>query len=393
MDRVTAYPLEETTELDVLNTNKFAMIGLAKLAVAVLGTGPYLHGLACTPGAGLNISVGAGQIYKTGAIDATAYSSLGTDSHMIVKQGIALDSTVLSCPAPTSAGKSINYLVQIGYADVDTGDAILPFYNASNPALPYTGPGGSGASITTVRSAQCLVQVKAGAVATTGSQATPAADAGFVAAYVVQVDYGMSVVPSANITLAASAPFLTLTLPKAAPLDSPQLTGTPTVPDVAAGDSTAKASNTKFVGTAIANALVNTHLTGTPTVPDRTQLDNSASPANTHYVDEAIQSAVISAGGTPKYVNASFAAGSTGNYWTDTSAGPFTVTLPANPVGNNILEFHDISLSWGANFLTIDPGARQISGYAVSEKFILDVRAENAVGFWWDITNQVWRIK
>ncbi|MRW88879.1 hypothetical protein GJ699_02655 [Duganella sp. FT80W] len=208
MDRTIVYPLEETTETDLLNTNKFAMIALAKLAVAILGTGPHLHGLACTPGAGLTVSVAAGQILKTGAIDATAYSSLGADSHTILKQGLVLDATALSCPAPTTAGKSINYLVQIGYADTDTGGTVLPFYNASNPAIPFTGPGGSGAAVSTVRAAQCLVQVKAGAAANTGSQTTPAADSGFVAAYVVQVDYGMAAIPQANITVASGAPFL-----------------------------------------------------------------------------------------------------------------------------------------------------------------------------------------
>lgn len=208
MDRTIVYPLEETTDTDLLNTNKFAMIALAKLAVAILGTGPHLHGLACTPGAGLTVSVAAGQILKTGAIDATAYSSLGADSHTILKQGLVLDATVLSCPAPTTAGKSINYLVQIGYADTDTGGTVLPFYNASNPAIPFTGPGGSGAAVSTVRAAQCLVQIKAGAAANTGSQTTPAVDSGCVAAYVVQVDYGMAAIPQVNITVASGAPFL-----------------------------------------------------------------------------------------------------------------------------------------------------------------------------------------
>jgi hypothetical protein len=208
MDRATAYPNEETTEIDVLNTNKFAMIGLGKLALAIIGTGPVLHGLPCTPGAGLTVQVAAGQIYLVEQTDATAYSSLGVDTHTLVKQGLLLDPVSLNCPAPTTAGQAINYLVQIGYQDADTGPVVLPFYNASNPTVPYTGPGGNGAPVATVRSAQCLVAVKAGTAAAAGSQTTPAVDAGFVAAYVVTVPTGATSVASGNIVAAANAPFL-----------------------------------------------------------------------------------------------------------------------------------------------------------------------------------------
>lgn len=38
-----------------------------------------------------------------------------------------------------------------------------------------------------------------------------------------------------------------------APIKSPVFTGTPQVPNVAAGDKTKKAANTAFVGTAVAN--------------------------------------------------------------------------------------------------------------------------------------------
>lgn len=258
MDRATVYNGEELIETDILNGNKFAMIGLAKLAQAVLGTAPVLQGLACTPGTGLTAAIAAGQVYQMAAVDATPYSSLGVDSRQVLKQGILADPIALPVPAPGTAGKSINYLVQVQFQEVDTGALVLPFYNASNPAIPYSGPGGLGTSSMTIRSGKCAVQVKAGAMASTGSQVTPTPDAGWIGAYSVQVDYGMTTVPAPNIAVVAGAPFLTLALPQAAPLNSPAFTGTPTVPTPAPGDSSQKVASSAFVSAAVSS--VNTSL-------------------------------------------------------------------------------------------------------------------------------------
>ena len=65
MDRMLVYPGQLPLETDILSTNKYAMMGIAKLAEAVFGTsGVSLVGLPCTPGTGLNVSVGAGQMYR-----------------------------------------------------------------------------------------------------------------------------------------------------------------------------------------------------------------------------------------------------------------------------------------------------------------------------------------
>lgn len=210
MDRLQVYLGQVPLETDLLNTNKFAMMGLAKLASAILGTGPVLHSLPCTPGAGLTVSVGAGQIYQSANIDSTAYSSLAADTtHQVLKQGILLDPVVLACPAPATAGQSINYLVEVAFQEVDTGAVVLQYYNASNPAVPFVGPAGAGSTNATIRAGKCVVQVKAGTAAATGSQTTPTVDAGFVAAYVVTVANGASSIVGGNIAVAAGAPFLT----------------------------------------------------------------------------------------------------------------------------------------------------------------------------------------
>lgn len=211
MDRQIVYPGAIPLETDLLNTNKNAMIGLAKLAAAILGTSTFMNGLACTPDspASLNVKVAPGEIYSLQNIDGTAYSSLAADTtHSILKQGIMLDSVLLSCPAPATNGQSINYLVQVAYQDTDANAVVLPYYNASNPSQAYSGPNNSGSQNYTTRKGVCAVSVKAGVAATTGSQTTPAPDAGYTGAYVVTVAYGQTQILAGNISAYGGAPFL-----------------------------------------------------------------------------------------------------------------------------------------------------------------------------------------
>lgn len=212
MDRQIVYPGAIPLETDMLNSNKYALIGLSKLAAAILGTSTLLNGLACTPDspASLNVNVAAGEIYSLQNVDGTAYSSLAADTtHQIVKQGIRMDAGLLSCPAPGTAGQSINYLIQVTYTDTDSGATVLPYYNASNPAQAYSGPANSGTAQNTVRKGICTVAVKAGIAATTGTQTTPAPDAGYVGAWVVTVANGQTTITSGDIALYSGAPFLT----------------------------------------------------------------------------------------------------------------------------------------------------------------------------------------
>ena len=215
MDRQILYPAQILPETSLLNMAKDSMIGVAKLAHAVLGDGPLLNSLACTPNspAALNVLVGPGQIYSLQNIDGTAYSSLAADTtHTILKQGVSLNTVTLLTPAPGTAGQSINYLVQVAYLDTDSGATVLPYYNASNPAVAYSGPANAGTAQNTVRQGVCSITVKAGVSAATGSQTTPAADAGYTGAYVVTVANGATTVTAPNIVTATGAPFITETL-------------------------------------------------------------------------------------------------------------------------------------------------------------------------------------
>ncbi len=192
------------------------MVGLGYALQATLGTSTVVDGLACTPNspAAMNVLVAPGSIYSVDETDATAYGSLAIDTTNIVKQGIVGTTTTLSCPAPATTGQSVVYLVQVAYQDVDAGSTVLPYYNAADPSVAWSGPSNSGTSQNTVRKGVCTVAVKTGVAATTGTQTTPAADAGYTGLYAITVANGATSVTSGNIQTLSTAPFITTKLPQ-----------------------------------------------------------------------------------------------------------------------------------------------------------------------------------
>ena len=214
MDRQIIYPGAVPRSADILQMNKNGMSGIAQLAQAVLGTATSVAGLACTPTGvpSLQVNIASGSIYTYGAFDSTAYGSLGLDSTNLVKQGILAAQVSLSITPPVTTGFSQVYLVQVSYSDADSGNTVLPYYNAANPSVPFNGPNNSGTSQFTNRQGVCVVQLKAGIAAATGSQTTPAADSGYTGLYAITVANGQTQITSPNIATLATAPFF-LTLP------------------------------------------------------------------------------------------------------------------------------------------------------------------------------------
>ncbi len=202
MDRATVYAGAIPLETDILKTNQFAMAGLGRLAGAVLGTtGASVSGLACkAPSApALSVNVASGEIYSVQPFEASAYSTLPADSaHNVTKQGHT-DAISFPTPAPTTAGNSVVYLIQGTYADQDTTPQLLPYYNSANPTQPLSGAGGNGLTQSTTRAGMCVLTIKTGAAGTTGSQQTPAPDAGCVGLWTVTVAAGQTTVAQSNI--------------------------------------------------------------------------------------------------------------------------------------------------------------------------------------------------
>jgi len=211
MDRQIVYPGAIPLDTDVLNLERNVMIAEGFLAQGMFGTGTQVWGLSCGPTtpASMSILVGPGAIVSQQVVDQSAFGSLAADTtDALVKVGINLTSTTLTTTAPSSAGQSINYLIEASFLEEDTTPVVLPYYNASNPAQPYTGPSNSGAAQNTQRLQRVQLQLKAGTPANTGTQTTPAVDSGWVGLYVVTVAYGQTTVSTGNINAYPAAPFV-----------------------------------------------------------------------------------------------------------------------------------------------------------------------------------------
>ncbi len=220
MDRNIVYPGSIPLDTDILYPNRNAMVGIAALTAAALGSNVVADGLACTPTvpASLSVTVAPGSITQLTTVDATSYGSLAADvADQIVKTGINLQATSFTLAAPATSGQSINYLIEAAFSETDTDPVVLPYVNAANTSQPYSGPDNSGTAQNTQRIQRVQLQVKPGVAAAAGTQATPAMDSGWVGLYVVTVNYGQTAITAANIATSIGAPFLSYKLPALRP--------------------------------------------------------------------------------------------------------------------------------------------------------------------------------
>jgi hypothetical protein len=258
MDRNIVWPGQVPLETDLLNTNRNVMVALGRFAMDILGSSTLASGLACTPTApaSMKVNIGAGALYSLQNIDNTAYSTLAANTaDQVMKQGILLasDALQLAFTAPASAGNSIIYLVQAAYSEVDTDLTLLPYYNAANPSVPYSGPSGSGNQSATTRAGNININAKAGIAAP--SPTAPAPDTGFVPLYYVTVAYGQTTITGGNISVATGAPFISGTLSSLMPISGGAFTGPIVGPTPALGDNSTKLATTAFVNNAFAASV------------------------------------------------------------------------------------------------------------------------------------------
>lgn len=220
MDRNIVYPGSIPLDTDLLSINRNAIVALGYLIQATLGTSTIVDGLACTPTvpASLTVNVGPGTITSFGVVDTSGYGSLPADqTDPLMRMGINLGNTQFALAAPTVSGQSANYLIEAAFEESDTGAVVLPYYNAANPAQPFTGPSNSGTAQNTQRIQRVQLQLKPGAPANAGSQQTPPADSGWIGLYVISLNYGQTEISAQDIAQIPSAPFLAFKLPQLAP--------------------------------------------------------------------------------------------------------------------------------------------------------------------------------
>lgn len=217
MNRKIVYAGQIPLAGQILETERNTMVAIAKLSEAVFGTPTVADGLACTQSTPANmvINIAPGQIYTLASLDSIGFGSLSADTtHNVMKQGMISDAITLTLTAPPTSGQSINYLIQGAISETDTDNTVLPYVNSLNPAAPFTGPNNSGTAQPTTRKVSLQISPKAGTAAATGTQTTPAPDAGFVPLYVVTVAQGATQIFQASITQHPQSPFLFKHLPE-----------------------------------------------------------------------------------------------------------------------------------------------------------------------------------
>jgi hypothetical protein len=220
VDRQIVYPGGIPLDTDILSIERNVMVALGYLAQAVLGTGIVVDGLACAPTlpASMGVTIGPGSITQYGAVDTLPFGSLPAEpAEPLLRIGINLLASPFTLVAPTISGDAINYLIEAALLEVDATPVVLPYYNASNPSQPYSGPGNTGTPQNTQRLQQVQLQLKAGAPGSAGTQQTPAVDSGWVGLYVITVSAGQTTIIASNITTAPEAPFITTKLPQQTP--------------------------------------------------------------------------------------------------------------------------------------------------------------------------------
>lgn len=212
MDRTIVYPGSIPLETDILQPQRDMMIALGAILRATFGVNPIVDGFLLSPTipASMAFIVGPGSIIAAGATETQAFGSLGTDPATLVKQGLSRTDTRFAVTAPTTPGHAINYVVQVAFSEADTDPVVLTYYNAADPSQPYTGPGDSGVAQNTRRAQRAQLQLKAGAAAPAGTQATPAVDAGWIGIAALTVNAGQTAIAAADLGGARSpaAPFV-----------------------------------------------------------------------------------------------------------------------------------------------------------------------------------------
>jgi hypothetical protein len=206
MDRKIVYPAAIPQETDVLAPQRYAVEAVGWLAQSVMGSAVTVEGMTVGPNspAALNVIVQPGAIYAPLSLDATAYSTLGTDTRTVMQQGLLRDAVTLAITPPGTVGQSRVYVVQAACQVVDTDPGVLPYYNAADPTTAWSGPNNSGTPQNTRRAVQAVVSLKAGTAAATGSETAPTPDAGYVELARVTVANGATSITSGNIVANAS---------------------------------------------------------------------------------------------------------------------------------------------------------------------------------------------
>jgi len=213
MDRQVVYPGSIPLDTDLLQMQRNVMVAVGVLAQCVLGAGVVADGLPCVPAAaGYGVVVGPGSLSALSSVDVQPFGSLPADASALVKVAYNSSNTVLPFHGPADGDHALCWLIQASIAEFDAGPVALPYYNAANPAVPWSGPLNNGAAQNTQRVVRVALSAKPGNPQGIGDRFPPLADAGWVGLYSVMTYFDRAT-QAVDIAILPGGPFVPFKLP------------------------------------------------------------------------------------------------------------------------------------------------------------------------------------
>ncbi len=217
MDRQIVYPGSIPLDTDLLQMQRNMMTTVGLLAQCVLGTGTVADGLACVPAVtGYGVVVGPGSLSTLYVTDARPFGSVAADATPLVKIGYNASNTAVLIHGPADGDHAICWLIQAAIIEYDTGPVALPYFNAADPAVAWSGPLNSGAAQNTQRVVRIALAAKPGEPRIVGGRFPPVADAGWVGLYSVMTYFGQAT-QAVDIAVSPGGPFVPFKLPALLP--------------------------------------------------------------------------------------------------------------------------------------------------------------------------------
>ncbi len=218
MDRQIVYPGSIPLDTDLLQIQRHTLVALGSLAQCVLGGSPLVDGFACSPSSeGYRVIVGPGSLSVQVETDGAAYGSLPPDPTATVKVGVSRGYTELQLGSWPDQGSVLCWLIQVSLLEQDGGPVALPYWNAADPSIPFSGPANSGFAQNTQRSVRALLSAKSSGPLPQGTYAPPPPDAGHVGLFGVVTWSGKAGINAEDIRPILDAPFLPFQLPQLTP--------------------------------------------------------------------------------------------------------------------------------------------------------------------------------
>jgi hypothetical protein len=224
MDRQIVYAGSIPLDTDLLNIQRNIQLAIGALAQQVLGTDPVVSGIGCFPGTdAYSVTVTPGSMTVFMEDDFQPFGALAPDPTQVMRTGSLLSNTELVLSGPGDGAYELCWLIQAQLVELDTGLAVLPYWNASNPSVSYSGPGNSGLAQATTRQLRVVLGSKSSGPQPLGAGVAPGPDAGWVGLFVVTTYLGRASIQFGDIAAYAAAPRVRYPLPSLPPAATQQV--------------------------------------------------------------------------------------------------------------------------------------------------------------------------